>query len=230
MTAWGCLRLPWKCCQPPTPQAIFTHLHNESNRLCPPVELMASLRGLFGDSLPTGDLAELLRNRAADGTLSDTRHRKLTDRKNRDIAWLLVSNTANLSTPKARLQSKATLNSPPLLLGLLWQPGIWKPKQTWKRILSLAPKVYISKLFAEGSCCPLWYLPDGGLAKSGTWKPPSRKVISIWNNWNFVRWDVGVIGRTAWQEKLEIITIRPIENLIIFCIQLVDSGLLNTST
>lgn len=84
----------------------------------------------------------------------------------RAIAWFPEYNTANLSRPEARLQSKATLNSPPLLLGLLWQPGICKPKQTWKRIPSLAPKVFISKLFAEGSCCPFWCLPDGGLAKS----------------------------------------------------------------
>lgn len=53
-------------------------------------------------------------------------------------------------------------------------------KADLERILSLAPKVCVSKLSVEGSCYPLWHLPDGGMAKSGTWKPPRSKVTSNW--------------------------------------------------
>ena len=77
-----------------------------------------------------------------------------------------------------RLPSKMTLNSPPLLSGLLWQPGICKPNQTQTRILSLAPKSVVPHGSACGSCCPLWNLPDGRISKLGLWKCPNRKTLS----------------------------------------------------
>lgn len=201
MTAWGYLRLPWKCCQPPTPQAVFAHLHNESKHLCPPEELMASLRGPFGDSLPTSDLTKPPRNRAPDGRMGDTRHRKPAARK----------------TPEAERDSQSTTEP-------TWadpRPGC-SQRLHWTALLCFWG-CYDSQEFANQSrpgkeFCPwpqkfvfpncLLRVPavpfdTYQMAKAGTWRPPSRKVISIWNNWDLVRRDLGVIGGATWQESVE---------------------------
>lgn len=101
MTAWGYLRLPWKCCQPPTPPS---HLCTSAQWK----QAFVSTGGANGISqrplwrLPpdqwSDKATEKQSSRWEDGWHQE--QETCSQKNSRGIAWFPENNTANLSRPR----------------------------------------------------------------------------------------------------------------------------------
>lgn len=156
----------------PSPRHLL-HPHTKRRRLCP-LQWASSW-----NALSTWNLAEPLgEEQQMESWMTPILEAPWAQRERHRVVTsehcLLGSTWAHSQT---WLLSKMTLNSPPFLLGLLWQPGICKSNWTWRRILPLAQKVSSFKWLCLWSLLSLWHLPDKSISKPEIWKCPNGKAI-----------------------------------------------------